>query len=313
MSHPPISGLYPATVTPFAEDLSIDVPALDHHLRTVAAADGVTGLVVNGHLGEILTLSLDERATVVAAARRAVRDGQLVVAGIEGRTPADAVRDGLAAKAAGADALLVLPPIDVRPFRRLAANPEVVVPFFAELGERIGLPMIVFQYPGHSGSAYSIEVLNRLADLPDVVGVKAATGHVTPYTEIWDRLHERVAVLPASDAPPLLGMLMHGAHGALIGISVIGPQHWAEIVDASRNGQAERARCLFNDFALPLMAGVFENQEPTRPASEAARTKEALVQLGLIPSSRVRRPAVDVDDADRRTIEICLKQAGLLT
>jgi len=307
-----LSGLYPATITPFAPDLSIDEEALLRHLSAVASTTGVQGLVVNGHLGEVLTLTPEERGWVVRLAVKAVRKDQVVIAGIEGRTVSEAVRDGLAAKEAGANGLLVLPPIDVRPFRRLAASPDVMGAYFETLGRAVGLPMIVFLYPERSGSAYSLDVLDRLASIPEVVAIKAATADVTRYAEVWDRVHDRVAVLAASDCPPLLGMLLHGADGALLGISVVGPERWADLVQHVLDGRVSEAQTLFRDFAEPLMAGVFENQEPKGWASEAARTKEALVQLGLIPSSRVRPPAVDVEDVDRAVIRQCLRQASLL-
>ncbi|MDR1387736.1 MAG: dihydrodipicolinate synthase family protein [Propionibacteriaceae bacterium] len=305
-------GLFPATITPFAPDLTIDFEALRRHFDAVASAPGVRGLAVNGHLGEILTLSRQERAQVVRAAVPALGRDQLLISGIEGRTAEQAVLDGLAVREAGAQALLVLPPIDVRPFRRLAANPAAMTDYFQTLARRVGLPMIVFLYPQHSGSAYSLEVLDALAAIPEVVAVKAATADVTRYGQVWDQVHDRVAVLAASDCPPLLGMMLQGLDGALLGISVIAPERWATLVDDVCDGRLERAWATFGDFAEPLMAAVFENQEPTGWASEAARTKEALVQLGLIPSSRVRPPAVDVDQSDRAVIRRGLRLAGLI-
>ncbi|MDR1213909.1 MAG: dihydrodipicolinate synthase family protein [Propionibacteriaceae bacterium] len=312
MSLPRPHGLFPATVTPFAPDLSIDFDALRHHLGAVAAAPGVRGLTVNGHLGEILTLTRQERAQVVRAARPTLGPDQILISGVEGRTAAEAVLDGLAAREAGAQALLVLPPVDVRPFRRLAANPAVMTAYFETLAQEVGLPMIVFLYPERSGSAYSLAVLDALATIPQVVAIKAATADVTRYGEVWDQVHDRVAVLAASDCPPLLGMMGRGTDGALLGISVIAPDRWAALLDDVLDGRLDRAQATFRDFALPLMAGVFENQEPTGWASEAARTKEALVQLGSLPSARVRPPAVDVDEADRAVIRRCLVQARLL-
>jgi 4-hydroxy-tetrahydrodipicolinate synthase len=288
------------------------MPSLHRHLGDVAAAAGVQGLVVNGHLGEILTLTREERVQIVRAAREAVHNDQVVVAGIEGRTLREAVSDGLAAKAAGSDALLVLPPIDVRPFRRLAGNPDVLEAYFGTLATEVGLPMIVFLYPERSGAAYSLDVLDRLADIPEVVAVKAATADVTRYGEVWRQVHDRVAVLAASDCPPLLGMLLQGTDGALLGISVIAPHRWAALINAILEDRVADAQVAFQRFALPLMEGVFENQEPKGWASEAARTKEALVQLGLIPSSRVRPPALNVGDEDRATIRACLHRASLL-
>jgi 4-hydroxy-tetrahydrodipicolinate synthase len=307
-----LRGLYPATVTPFADDNSVDTASLERHLDITFASEGVQGICVNGHLGEILQLSSEERADVAARAVRLKRDGQVVIAGVEGQRVADLVNDGLRAKEAGADALLVLPPVDVRPYRRLSRNSESVLYFFRELNDQVGLPMVVHQYPDFTQTAYPNEVLRQLVELEHVVAIKAASVSTTRYNEVWDEFRDDVSVLAATDAPALLGMLLHGGHGALIGIGVIEPSVWAKVIHEALHGDANTASDLFNKVCLPLMETVFDNQEPTGPVSEAGATKEALVQLGQFASSRVRPPAVGVDDELRARIGETLRRAGLL-
>jgi 4-hydroxy-tetrahydrodipicolinate synthase len=306
-----LRGLYPATITPFKEDLSVDYDALRQHLIDTAHVDGVKGIVVNAGLAEILQLTDEEKKKILAIAREIVRPGQLVISGIEGRGPA-AVQDGLLAKQAGADALLVLPPFDSRPYRRLARHTESVYNFFKMLDEQVDLPMIIFQYPEPSGCAYSIEALVKISTLNNVVAIKAACGTVTAYVEIWAALHDKLSVLAAVDSPPLLGMLLHDTHGALIGISVIGPATWVELVEAAMSGDAVKAQKIHRDFCIPLMEGVFENQRGNTPTSEVACVKEALVQLGKIPCSRVRPLGVDVTPEHRSHVKKALIASGLL-
>lgn len=308
-----MSGLYPATITPFAEDLSVDYAELERHLRDTCAAPRVAGVAVNGGLGELLQLTLDEQIEIVRLAVRVRRSGQLVIAGVEGRSAKAVSETSLALKAAGAEALLVFPPFDVRAYRRLAGHTASVRAFFEELDRRVDLPMIVFQYPPHSGLPYPIEALRSIAELRNVVAVKAASGVTPAYVELWDALHDKVSVMAAVDSPPLLEMLQHGAHGALIGISAIVPQSWADLLAAVSRGDDVKATAIFEKVCKPLMASVFENQQPKRMTHEAAAVKEALVQLGQLKSSRVRPPAVDVDDAVRRDIRDSLLAAGLLS
>jgi len=307
-----LRGLFPATITPFQEDLKIDYNALRRHLRESADVDGVSGIVVNAGLGEIMQLTDQEKRDIIHVAREVVRPGQLVIAGIEGRGAAQAIRDGRLAKEAGADAFLVLPPFDVRPYRRLSRHVESVVGFFSALDRELNHPMIIFQYPDPSGCAYSVEALVAASEVPNVVAVKAACGTVTRYVQLWAALHDKVSLLAALDSPPLLGMLLHGTHGALIGISVIGTRHWAELVGAAMRNDAATATRIHRDFAIPIMEGVFENQEPSGPTSEVASVKEALVQLGQIPCSRVRPPAVGVTDKHREHVAHALRASGLL-
>jgi len=307
-----LRGLYPATITPFKADLSVDYDALRRHLRETAQTPGVKGLAVNAGLAEILQLSDEEKKKILALARSVMLPGQLLISGIEGRGPA-AITDGLLAKAAGADALLVLPPFDVRPYRRLAQDPDSVYGFFKMLDEQVDLPMIIFQYPDPSGCAYSIPALVKAATLKNVVGLKAACGTVTRYVQLWEALHDKISVLAALDSPPLLGMILHGVHGALIGIGVINTPKWVELIAAAMDNDAATATRIHRDFCIPIMDGVFENQEPSSPTSEVACVKEALVQLGQIPNSLVRHPAVNVTDLHRAHVKHALIAAGLLT
>ena len=96
-----LRGLYPATITPFKADLSVDYEALARHLKETAHTPGVKGLAVNAGLAEILQLSDEEKQKILKLAKEILLPGQILIGGIEGRGPA-AVKDGLLAKAAGA-------------------------------------------------------------------------------------------------------------------------------------------------------------------------------------------------------------------
>lgn len=305
-------GLYPATVTPFAADGSVDMAGLRRHLEAVYGAEGVNGVVVNSGIGELLQLQPAEAAAIVELAKQIRAPGQLVISGIEGHNPDQLVRSGLAAKAAGADALLVLPPFDRRAYRRLNAHVESVRGLFERLSREIDLPMVIFQYPNSSGSAYSIEVLEALADLPHVVAVKTATeGHFDSYAQMWDRIGDKVAILVGVDSPPLIDMLRYGAHGALIGISAIATSQWGKLLDLVAAGKQEEADALYARVCLPLMQAVFQNQKPASLMNEAAATKEALFQMGEIPSARARFPAVHPSEDEKQVIANALRRAGL--
>lgn len=306
------TGLFPATVTPFDSDLALDVGDLERHLETTAQADGVNGLVVNGHIGEILALTSAEQVAVVDKAVQVRRPGQKVVAAVEGHTSDELVRSATDAVEAGADALLVLPSLDVRPYRRLFDDIDAVMHFMSALNDRVGVPLIVHQYPLFTGAAYSMRVLSEIVQTDSVVAIKAASVNVTAYIEVWDRFSDDVSILIATDAPAMLGMLLHGFHGALIGIGAIEPALWSRLLSIVVEEELVAARDLFKKSCLPLMHAVFRNQEPDRTTSEAAATKSALVELGVIKSPRVRPPAADATQAERHEIREALAQAGLL-
>jgi 4-hydroxy-tetrahydrodipicolinate synthase len=183
---------------------------------------------------------------------------------------------------------------------------------FERMDREVDLPMIVFQYPEATGCAYSLASLQRIAGLRNVVGIKAATVTATKYAEINDALGDQLAVLAACDAPSLLGMLLHNAPGALLGISVVGTQHWVDLVREATTGDARKAKDIHNRFAVPIMDAVYEYQLQKSPISTCSANKEALVQLGEIQSSWVRPPALSVDAARKAAIRMGLQKAGLL-
>src|SRR5205823_4860525 len=136
------SGVMPANVLPFKADLSIDEPAYRKHLRWLADARGVTGIVANGHAAEVSSLSREERRRALAA-------------------------DATAESAAGG---LVFPPTLF--MRGAQAKPEMARRHFSEIAEKAGLPIVVFEYPPASGIGYSPETLAELAEIPLVSAVK---------------------------------------------------------------------------------------------------------------------------------------------
>jgi 4-hydroxy-tetrahydrodipicolinate synthase len=307
-----LSGLLPATVTPFGDDNTIDTAELVRHIGRTADHAGVTGIVVNGHAGEISMLSHAERADVVRAAKPAV-GGKLLFAGIEAFTADHLEEQATAAAEAGADGFLVIPPFDQRGLRHLATDVESVHAVFDQLSRNVGKPMIVFEYPASSGCSYPLEVLEALAGIEHVVAIKTATGHITPYVDIYDALHDKVSILSACDAPPLLSMLLHGAAGALIGISVVGTPIWVDLVREATEGSADTAVKIFRERCLPLTKSIFENQEHRTHTSAFGATKEALYQLGELKSPRLRAPGVAPTPEIKERIRRGLIDAGLLT
>lgn len=306
-----IQGLIPATLTPFEARGGVDYAELERHLMQVSGASGLYGIAVNGHAGEILALSSDERKSIIACARKVIPPGLKLVAGIEGHHFDDLIQQGLNAKEAGADMLLVLPPFDVRPYRMLAGHPESVKAIFQRLNDEVGLPMIVFQYGESSGVAYSLDALRAIADIPQVVAVKAACFSTTTFVEIMNAVGDKLDVLAASDAPSLLGMLLYKCKGALIGISVIDTQRWSDLVASATQGRLDRAQKLHTEFAIPIMDAVFENQLHKSHTSYFAATKEALYQAGHLKSPQIRAPLVTPDIRQKNAIAKCLRKIGM--
>ena len=307
-----LTGLIPATVTPFDAKGQIVEDDLYRHVKRVAKTDGVTGIAVNGHAGEILSLNSEERAQVVKVAKKAMPSGKKLIAGIDGRSIPELVREGKKAADNGADGLLVLPPFDVRPYKRLAQHGPTVHKLFQALSNEVDLPMVIFLYPEKDGCTYPDLVLESLTDIKNVVAIKAGAGNVTRYSGVWATLHDKISVLAANDSPELLGMLLTGAHGSLIGISVVGTEMWSKMVSLTMSRKAEEAREIFNRYCLPLAKTIFENQNPVTNISPFASTKEALYQMGEISTPFVRFPSIPPDEARKKEIASVLNNLGLV-
>jgi 4-hydroxy-tetrahydrodipicolinate synthase len=308
-----IKGLFPAAVTPFTADGALDHDGLQSHVRDIIETEGVAGVTVLGHAGEITTLTPAERKAVVASARDVVPQDKLLVVGVEARTADLIAAEGQASIEVGADALLVLPPFDVRPLRHLSRNVDAVHGVFNLLSERLDTPMIAYTYPPATGTSYSLEALEAIAEIPNVQAVKASTGDITLYTELYDRLKGRISVLAAADSPLLLPMLIHGSDGAVLGISAVGTGIWAELLAYCQGGDYTSAADLFKRRCLPLTTAIYDNQLQRSGISAFASAKEALVQLGRLASATIRPPAIGPDTARKKAIESALVTAGLLT
>lgn len=307
-----LRGLFPAPAVPFDDDLNIVEPEYRRHIEYLSSVDGVGGVVVNGHAGEVTTLTPAERQRIVEMAREAAPSEILVVAGVEALSTAEAIQRAREAKAAGADAALVLPPFDYFPRRAMTRTPDAPYRFFSDLAEAVDLPLIVFQYPVFTGVSYTTEVLVRLAEIDSVVAVKNAAWNVSVYAEQYAALKGKVSVLAACDAPELLAMMEIGADGALIGISNVATELWAQFVTSCLNREFDKAARLFVERLMPITEDVFGDVEKS-PTSFNAATKEALVQLGRFSTSRVRPPELDVTVEERARIRDGLRRAGLLT
>jgi 4-hydroxy-tetrahydrodipicolinate synthase len=305
-----LSGLFPAPAVPFDADDRIAEHELAAHLTAMGRIDGVSGLAVNGHAGEIGALRGAERRRVVGIARAALPAGKVVISGIDQASPDPAVDELAELKAAGADAALVLPPFDNMARRAIAGNREAVVGYFAALA-RAELPLVVFQYPRATGVSYPTPVLAELARMDHVIAVKNAVWDAELYVEQLEAIREHASVLAACDAPELLAMMIAGADGLLLGASNVATELWARYVTALAQSDVDQAAGLFVRYLNPLLDAQFGTTRP-RSATFTALTKECLRQLGVFTSARMRAPEVEPNEIDRETVARALRRAGLV-
>jgi 4-hydroxy-tetrahydrodipicolinate synthase len=217
----------------------------------------------------------------------------------------------------------VIPPFDVRPYKRLGNRPDVPYQFFKELAREVKMPMSIFKYPAEYGLAYSIEALARMADdIDQVVAIKAVNYTCADYYQMWNALKGKLSIfVTAGDTVDMLGQMMIGSDGAQAGIMAIGRQNWSHFISLSLDGKYTEARNIYVEKLAPIADHIYGVASLTphiafsssgRTGSTTALIKEALVAMGVFSSARVRPPDLDATKEERKGIRDLLQRLQLL-
>jgi 4-hydroxy-tetrahydrodipicolinate synthase len=300
------SGCIPANLLPFRADLEIDEPAYRAHLRWLADARGVTGIVANGHAAEVSSLSRDERRRALAIALDEVAGKVPVIAGVYSDGTQEAAALARDAKEAGAAGLLVFPPTVF--MWGAQVKPDMVLRHFSVLADRVDLPLVVFEYPPASGIGYSPDTLAALCKIPSVVAVKDWSNDIVAYERNLRALRAsgRPVAMLSSFTMSLMASFLLGADGCISGMGSVAADLQAELFDAVTTGDLARAQAV-NERLAPLVAVFY-----APPFVDMHnRMKEALAILGRIPAAHVRPPLTPVSDDERDRIRLALREAGL--
>jgi len=301
------SGVMPANLLPFKADLSIDEAAYRRHLRWLADTRGVTGIVANGHAGEVSSLGREERRRALAIALDEIAGRCPVIAGVYSDGTAEAVELAREAKTAGAAGILLFPPTLF--MWGAQVKPDMVVRHYQEVAS-VGIPIIVFEYPPASGIGYAPETLARLAEIPQVAGVKDWSNDIVADERNLRALRAtaRPVALLSSFTMSLMATFLLGADGAISGMGSVAADLQAELFEACGKGDLDGARRI-NDRLDPLVRVFY-----APPFVDMHnRMKEALVLLGRIPAAHVRPPLTPVPAAEREAIRRALVESGLLS
>jgi 4-hydroxy-tetrahydrodipicolinate synthase len=301
-------GCMPANLLPFTADLEIDERAYRSHLRWLADAPGVTGIVANGHASEVSSLTREERKRSLAIAMDEVAGKVPVVAGVYSDGTAEAVELARDAQAAGAAGLLVFPPTLFMWGAQL--KPDMVLRHFSELADGVDLPLIVFEYPPASGIGYSPETLAALCKIPSVAAVKDWSNDIVAYEKNLRALRAsgRPVAMLSSFTMSLMASFALGADGCISGMGSVAADLQAALLAAVKAGRLDEARAI-NERMAPLV-----NVFYAPPFVDMHnRMKEALALLGRIPAAHVRPPLTPVTDDERHRIRLALREARLTT
>ena len=298
-----LRGAFTAMITPMKEDGSIDYDGYRKLLR-FQMEEGIDGLVPLGTTGETPTLDEDEEQRIIDVVMEEVRAFEKergvkvpVVLGAGSNNTRDAVRYTERAKKAGADAALVVTPYYNKP------SSEGIFRHF-EAVSRVGIPILVYNIAGRTGKNIDTPTLSRIADLPNIAGVKEASGSISQMTDVIATIkskHPDFAVLSGDDAMTL-PLIACGGDGVVSVVSNAAPAPVTEMVKAALSGDYEAARKIHYRL-LPFFKAAFVDGNPTS-------IKYAMRVKGL-PSGSVRLPLVEVHDEAKKIIEEALSACGL--
>ncbi len=293
MPQPLFKGVFTALVTPF-RDGALDEDAFVRLVERQVAA-GVHGLVPVGTTGETATLTHDEHRRVVELCISTAAGRIPVIAGCGSNCTAEAIELVRHAKTVGADAALVVTPYYNRP------SQAGLYAHYAALNDAVQLPLVVYNVPSRTAGDISNETLARLAKLPNIVGVKDATGDLVRASLMRLTCGEDFVMLSGDD-PTALGYIAHGGHGCISVTSNVAPQACVAFMDAAL--AADFAMALsWQDRLVRLHKALFADASPSP-------TKFALSELGLCTPD-VRLPITPCAEATRPLVREAMAEAGV--
>jgi len=289
-----LRGAFTAIVTPFREDHSLDEDALIAFVEW-QVRQGINGIVPVGSTGEAVTLTLAERERVVQRTVETVRERVPVIAGAGSNDTAAAIAASKLLAAAGATHLLHVSPMYNKPPQRgLLAH-------FRAIADASPVPVVLYNVPGRTASNMAAETTLALAEHPNIVAVKEASGNPAQIDQIIRHRPAGFGVL-AGDDGLTLAVMSAGAEGVVSVISNVVPRACAAFCDAIACGDAKESREWHHRLA-PLVEAAFVESNPIP-------IKAALARMGRMRNV-LRLPLVPMDPKHLPALETALRHAGV--
>ena len=260
MDKPLFTGACTALVTPFLEN-KVNYPMMEQLLRRQIEA-GITAVVVAGTTGESPTLSDDEKIELFRRCKAYVGDSCKIIAGTGTNSTEHAVALSIAAEEAGVDALLVVSPYYNK------STPDGLFAHYLSIAHAVSLPIILYNVPSRTGVDIPVSVYQRLARVPNIVGVKEANSDITKIARIQLACGKDFAIWSGND-DQIVPVMALGGSGVISVLSNILPQQTNAICTAANSGDYQTAAELQTKL-LPLIDLLFCEVNPI-PVKEAMK------------------------------------------
>lgn len=289
-----LSGSMVAIVTPFLDE-TIDEAALTRLIELHVGA-GTSAIVPCGTTGESATLSHQEHDRVIELAVQAARGRIPVIAGTGSNNTREAVRLTQHAQHTGADAALLIAPYYNRPTQR------GLLLHFKAIAESTSLPLVLYNIASRTGVNIEPDTFAQLAELPNIVGVKEASGNLEQMSRILQLTKGKMALLSGDDGLTLPVLSIGGA-GVISVTANLVPHDVATMVSAFQAGRHDEA-LQWHQRMAPLTKALFLETNPIP-------IKTAMGMLGMI-RPELRLPLCAMSEANQQKLEQALRDYGLL-
>ena len=288
-----LKGSLVALITPMNQDGSINYEQL-HDLIDWHIENGTDGIVAVGTTGESATLPVEEHLAVIEATVKHVNKRVPVIAGKGANNTVEAIALSKAAEQAGADYTLSVVPYYNKP------SQEGIYQHFKAIAEATSIPMVIYNVPGRTVVSMSNDTILRLAEIPNIVGVKEASGNIGNNIELINSVPEGFAVFSGDD-PTGLPFMLCGGHGVVTVAANVAPKLFADMCRAALEGDIATARRL-NEQLIPIYNTMFCEPSPAAP-------KWGLSLLGKC-EPHVRLPLVALTEAGQAKVRAALEKSG---
>lgn len=286
------NGVFPAVTTQFGDDLSLDLAATERVVEDLLA-DGVSGLIVCGTVGENTSLTAREKVAVMEVAKGAARGRVPVLSGIAEFTAAAAVEMAREAARAGLDGVMVMPPLVY------SAKPHETAAHFRTVATATDLPVMVYNNPPIYRNDVTPAILASLADVETIVCFKESSGDTRRFTDVRALAGDRFVLFAGLDDVVVESVAV-GAVGWVSGMSNAFPREGETLFRLARAGRYDELRPLY-DWFMPLL-----HLDARADLVQCIKLCEALMGRG---SERTRPPRLPLADAERAAIEAMVATA----
>ncbi|SFZ73909.1 4-hydroxy-tetrahydrodipicolinate synthase [Chitinimonas taiwanensis] len=289
-----LTGSLVALVTPMFEDGSLDFASLAKLVEFHVEA-GTAGIVAVGTTGESATVDVEEHIAIVKKTVELARGRLKVIAGTGANSTREAIELSRQAKLAGADMTLSVVPYYNKPTQ------EGMYQHYKAVAEAVDIPMILYNVPGRTVADMSNDTALRLAAIPNIVGLKDATGDIGRAADLVLRAPKDFALYSGDDATGAAFMLM-GGHGVISVTANVAPKLMSELCVAALGRDVLATRAI-NDKLQGLHKHLFIEANPI-PA------KWAVSKLGLMPAG-IRLPLTPLSTSAEAPVSAAMRQAGI--